>query len=372
MRLAWRNIANDKVRFVVAAFGITFAVFLMIFQGSLLMGFLRAASNLIEASDAQIWVTAHGVSCFEFAGIIPRRYAEIIRSIPGVVSTSRACVANLQYRTAEGKIKSVVLVGADPSAGVSFPVPHFSSASASTYPKGLAVDESNLKQLEIGTTPLDVEVNNLHGQIIQSVHGFSSFLGNPYVFAAYNDAAKFIDLSPEQSMYLLVHTSQSQSVDSIKKQIQARLPDVDVWTREEFSNLAKRFWVAQTGAGGAILTAAILGFLIGMMVVSQTVYATTMDNIEEFATLKAIGASPGFVIRVVAIQSVICGLVGFLLGVAVSVPLVESAKTVIAWIYTPAWLLIIVLIPTLVMSGLASIMSIRVALAVEPARVFRA
>jgi putative ABC transport system permease protein len=372
MRLAWRSIANDKMRFIVAAFGITFAVFLMIFQASLLLGFLRAASNLIEATDAQIWITAHGVSCFEFAGTIPRRYAEIIQSIPGVESTSRACAANVQYRTAEGKIKNVVLVGADPSAGVRFPVPHFSSAAASTYPKGLAVDESNLKQLGIAVTPLDVEVNNHNAHIIQSVRGFGSFLGNPYLFAAYNDAVKFIDLSPEQSMYLLVHTSQSQSVQSIKEQIQARLPDVDVWTREEFSNIAKRFWVTQTGAGAGILTAAILGFLIGMLVVSQTVYATTMENIEEFATLKAIGASPGFVIRVVATQSVICGIVGFVLGVAISIPLIEWAKTVIAWIYTPAWLLIVVLIPTLVMSGLASVVSIRVALAVEPARVFRA
>jgi putative ABC transport system permease protein len=372
MRLAWRNIANDQVRSVVAAFGIAFAVFLMIFQGSLLMGFLRTASKLIEATDAQIWVTAHGVSCFEFAGTIPRRYAEIIRSIPGVESTSRACVATLQYRAAEGKIRSVVLVGADPSAGDRFPVPHLRSTSASTYPKGFAVDESNLTQLEIRTTPLDVEVNNQHGEIVQRLRGFSNFLGNPYLFAAYNDAAKFIGLSPEQSMYLLVHTSQLQSVQSIKKQIQERLPDVDVWTRDEFANIAKRFWVAETGAGAGILTAAILGFLIGMMVISQTVYATTMDNIEEFATLKAIGASPGFVIRVVVIQSVICGLVGFVLGVTVSIPLVMLAKTVIAWIYTPTWLLIIVLIPTLVMSGLASIMSIRVALAVEPARVFRA
>lgn len=372
MRLAWRNIVNDKVRFVVAAFGITFAVFLMIFQGSLLIGFLRAASVLIEATDAQIWVTAHGTSCFEFAGAIPRSYAEIIRSIPGVESTSRACVATVQFRSGKGGNKSVVLVGADPSAGSRFPVPRLSVSVDSTYPKGLVVDESNLKQLEIGATPLDVEVNNQHGQVIQSVRGFSSFLGNPYLFAAYNDAVEFIHLPPEQSMYLLVHTNQSQSTQSIKKQIQARLPDVDVWTREEFANIAKRFWVAQTGAGGGILIAAILGFLIGMMVVSQTVYATTMDNIEEFATLKAIGASPGFVARMVAIQSMICGIVGFVLGVSVSIPLVDAAKAIIAWIYTPAWLLILILIPTLMMSGMASVMSIRVALAVEPARVFRA
>ena len=66
MKLAWQNIIHDRLRFSVTVLGVCFAVFLMIFQGSLLVGFLRAASRLIDASDADIWITARGVQAFEF------------------------------------------------------------------------------------------------------------------------------------------------------------------------------------------------------------------------------------------------------------------------------------------------------------------
>lgn len=50
MILAWRNLSHDRLRFFVTIIGIAFAVFLMIFQGSLLTGFIRASS----------WLTAPG------------------------------------------------------------------------------------------------------------------------------------------------------------------------------------------------------------------------------------------------------------------------------------------------------------------------
>ena len=49
MKLAWQNIIHDRVRFLVTVLGVSFAVFLMVFQGSLLIGFLQAASRLIDA-----------------------------------------------------------------------------------------------------------------------------------------------------------------------------------------------------------------------------------------------------------------------------------------------------------------------------------
>jgi len=66
MKLAWQNIIHDRARFSVTVLGVSFAVFLMVFQGSLLVGFLRAASRLIDSSDSDIWITARGVQAFEF------------------------------------------------------------------------------------------------------------------------------------------------------------------------------------------------------------------------------------------------------------------------------------------------------------------
>jgi len=50
----------------VTVLGVCFAVFLMIFQGSLWPASWRAAFASHDASDSDIWITARGVQAFEF------------------------------------------------------------------------------------------------------------------------------------------------------------------------------------------------------------------------------------------------------------------------------------------------------------------
>src|SRR5437016_10903823 len=93
MKLAWQNIIHDRSRFSVTVLGVSFAVFLMVFQGSLLVGFLRAASRLIDASDSDIWITARGVQAFEFGTTLESRVREMAAGVPGVLATDRVCMA---------------------------------------------------------------------------------------------------------------------------------------------------------------------------------------------------------------------------------------------------------------------------------------
>src|SRR5260370_293818 len=124
MKLAWQNIIHDRARFSVSVLGVSFAVFLMVFQGSLLIGFLRAASRLIDSSDSDIWITARGVQAFEFGTPIQGRVREMAAGVPGVLETSRVCMAFAVYRTPNGKQQVVALVGADRTVGKRFPVPN--------------------------------------------------------------------------------------------------------------------------------------------------------------------------------------------------------------------------------------------------------
>src|SRR5205823_11804258 len=102
---------------------------------------------------------------------------------------------------------------------------------------------------------------------------------------------RYLAFGPEEAMYVLLRVDRAHSISDVQQSLRQRLPEVDVLTRDEFARKSRTYWTIRTGAGGAILTAAVLGFLIGLVVVSQTVYANTMENIEEYATLKALGAS---------------------------------------------------------------------------------
>src|SRR5215472_7840521 len=373
MRLAWQNIAHDRTRFLVTVLGITCAVFLMVFQGSILLGFLQAASKIVDSTDADLWITGRGVQCFEFPVPVERRLGPIAHSIRGVDHTSRICTRLVQFRKTDGSHQLVDLVGADSDVGPQFPIPRVSGDSAAIEPEALVVDKSNVQLLNVAVRlPLDVEVNEQRARVVGQTSGFSSFLGSPYVFTSYADASRYINLSPEESMFILVWLQPGASIQSVKRSLQARLSNVDVWTREEFSRKARLYWITQTGAGGAILTAALLGFFIGLAVVSQAIYATTMENIEEFATLKALGPSNGFIRRVIVSQAVVCGIGGYIIGLIITSPMIRAAQTSIPWVSAPGWLPAAIIVPTMAMCVSASIISVRAALSVEPAKVFRA
>lgn len=372
MKLAWQNIVHDRKRFSITVLGVSFAVFLMVFQGSLLAGFLQAASRLIDATDSDIWITARGVQAFEFGTTLESRVREMAAGVPGVVDTSRVCVAFAVYRTPVGKQQVVALVGADPNVGSKFPVPDRNESAGELSPDAVIYDVSDRKQMEVNTLPAAVEINRHRASVEREIQGYGAFLGVPFLFTSYRNATRYMDFGHEQAMYILLRTDKNYPVSQIQETLKKRLPEVDVLTQDEFAHKSRMYWTMKTGAGGAILTAAVLGFLIGLVVVSQTIYASTVENIEEYATLKALGASQGFVARTVLTQALICGVVGIVLGLLAVMPSINYAQSLIPWIYAPWWLPGAMVVPGLAMCALASIISVRRALTVEPGRVFRA
>src|ERR1700676_2244827 len=103
MRLAWKNIVHDRVRFATTVFGIAFAIFLMVFQGSLLAGFLQAASKLVDVADSDLWITARGFSFFTLAAPLSNRFREFVIETPGEKSGSRIVTGFAEYRTPAGR-----------------------------------------------------------------------------------------------------------------------------------------------------------------------------------------------------------------------------------------------------------------------------
>jgi putative ABC transport system permease protein len=372
MRLAWQNILHDRARFSTTVLGVSFAAFLMVFQGSLLAGFLHAASRFIDASDFDIWITARGVQAFEFGAPLPSRVQDLAAGVPGVAETSRACMAFAVFRKLDGKQQVIALVGADSNVGKKFPIPALAERPEDLSPQSVTYDESDRHVLETVSLPARVEINGQRANIDREVSGYGGFLGVPALFTSYRNAARYLGYGEGEGMYVLARVEKGYSVGDVQKNLTRRLPEADVFTREQFARKSRWYWVIKTGAGSAILTAAILGFLIGLVVVSQTIYANTMENLEEYATLKALGASPGFVAHILIMQALICGAAGSVLGLVAVIPAMRYAKSLIPWIHTPWWFPMIAIALSLLMCSLAAIASVRSSLAIEPGRVFRA
>ena len=74
-------------------------------------------------------------------------------------------------------------------------------------------------------------------------------------------------------------------------------------TKDEFENRSLKQWLFRTGAGLALIGGAILGSLVGTVIVAQTLYSSTKDHIHEFATLRALGSSRGYIHKVILAQA---------------------------------------------------------------------
>lgn len=371
MRLAWRNLSHDRMRFVVTIIGIAFATFLMVFQGSLFTGFVRASSKVIDASDAELWIVPRGISCVEFGSPLPLRFRDLAQGVRGVERVERLAAGYVSYQKPSGLRESVFLLGADAGSG-RVPTPQLNGAGSAVLSETLLVDASNAGKLEALALPTEVEVNRQRAHVGGIIEGFGSFLGAPYVFTGYADAMRYVELRPEETMFLMVHVAPGNEVETVRQALQARLREADILTRAEFAHRSQFFWVVKTGAGGALLTAGLLGFIVGLVIVSQNIYATTMENLEEFATLKAIGAPARYIRGVVLNQALVSGLLGAVLGLLATFPLIKLTLRFISWVYTPWWLPLGMIVVSLLMCALASIVSIRKVIALEPGRVFRA
>jgi putative ABC transport system permease protein len=202
-------------------------------------------------------------------------------------------------------------------------------------------------------------------------NGIRSFTTQPYVFTNVQHAQDFAALREDETTYLLVRTEPGANLDEVRRNILARVKDVDVLTRAEFSRRTQAYWTFTTGAGIAILLGAVLGLIVGFVVVAQTIYATTMDHLKEFGTLKAMGAPNSYVYKVILTQAAIAAVIGYALGMVISISVVLYAQPAGAPILMNWWLAIGIFLVTLFMCAGAAVISINKVTRLDPAMVFK-
>jgi putative ABC transport system permease protein len=205
-----------------------------------------------------------------------------------------------------------------------------------------------------------------------TVAGFSTFLGPPLVIGDYEDVRRYLRYERSDVGVVFAHVAPGFDPAAVRDSLRKRFPDMDIWTTNEFSSRSRIYWLLRTGAGAALSLAAFLGFSIGLVLVAQTMYAITSENIEEFVTLRALGASSADIRSIVLIQALISGVIGCFAGLIVVEPFAELAQASITWISVPYWIYGLIPLLVFILCVFASRIAVRPALMVDPGRVFRA
>src|SRR2546427_10658774 len=115
--LARKLLLHDRLRFAVAIAGVSVSVMLVLVQVGLYFGFMDAASSIIDASTADLWVGKAGSESFEFAAPFDERAYYKVVSVPGVERADRVLINFAQFKVADGGDLGVQIVGVETTPG---------------------------------------------------------------------------------------------------------------------------------------------------------------------------------------------------------------------------------------------------------------
>jgi len=370
--LARRNLLHDKVRLTVTLTGIVFAVVLIVVELGLFVGFTSTTSGLVDHSGADLWVTSKHVPYVELGVPFSERKLYQVRAVPGVHEAQKLITRWTQWKRADGREESVQIVGIDPDSHLARPWNLVEGTVEDLKrPDAIIMDEIYKEKLGVTRVGELFEIRGHRARIVGFTRGIRSFTTSPYVFTTFKNAQNYAGVDANQTIFILVKTAPGADVNQIRCAILDNVKDVEVFTSHEFSRATQIYWMFTTGAGVAVLLAAALGLIVGFVVVAQTIYATTMDHLKEFGTLKAMGAANSYVYKVIIQQAAISAVIGYVLGMIVSGFVVRASQHGGAAILLPWQMGVGMFFLTLTMCVGAALVSISKVTRIDPAMVFR-
>ena len=197
--------------------------------------------------------------------------------------------------------------------------------------------------------------------------GIRSFTTTPYVFANLRSARAYIGLPPSFTSHFLVRLKPGADIERTRQHIVSSVSGIQALTPDQFREESRTFWLFRTGAGAALVAGAVLGIIVGTVIVAQTLYSSTKDHLYEFATLRAMGASNSYIFQVIICQALVNAIIGFAIAALIGAAIVHfTAKSALQVVITP-YLIIALCVITVVMCIVSAITAISRVVRVDPA-----
>lgn len=375
LTLAFRNLFHDRIRLAVTLVGILFSIVLVAVQLGLYLGSAREITSIIDESKGDLWIVAYGAKSFEDGGILlSEKERQAALSTPGVKLVAPLISQFAEWRKPGGGSTRVVVVGADAEDGGLSPFRLVEGTWDDIKgPDGLAADKSYLADLGVTGIGDTAQVLQSRVRVRALTDDIRSFTQSPYVFMPIGRARSIfapIGATSSSASFQLVKLEDGADIDAVRAEIARRVAPDEVLTKQEFLDRSLQQWLFNTGAGAALIGGALLGTLVGTVIVAQTLYSSTKDHINEFATLRALGSSAGYIHKVILAQAAMSALLGYALGISIAMIIVVAAKgTALPIMMTPS-LAFGLLALTLGMCAISAVSAIFKVTKIDPAVVF--
>lgn len=316
--LAFKTLIADRGKLLAGLGGVIFSLVLVNVQGGLYLGLMNKASVLIDHCDADLWVGHRMVENVDLAQNIPESWIHRIRGLRGIERVEPYIVGKGTATLSNGGFEDVWIIGSEPmsSLGTAWNFRH-GSARDLRRPDAVSFDEVDAPKLKHPAIGDHLEVNGQRARLAAGTSGISGFVTMPYLFTTLKTARQLAHVPPGECSFFLVKARPGADVNRLFAAIRGKVPDAAVYTPQQFAEISQRYWADRTGIGISFGAATVLGLFVGLLMVAQSLYALALDHLEDYATLKALGAEDRHILGVIVLQALTIAVGGALAGLLI-------------------------------------------------------
>ena len=380
--IALQMLFGDRAKYFAMVVGISFAAQMMTQQPSIFVGLLsRTYSFVKDVSAPDIWVMDPGVQFVEESK--PVRDIELlkVRGISEVLWAVPMYKGLLRAKMSDGSLATVDITGLDNATLVGAPYrilsgdindfrrPDAIFVDIDAASSRLRVDTGNgkSKPLEVGDT---LEINDKRAIVTGMVKTTRNFVLQPQIFTTYSNALQYAPQSRKKLSYILVKAKPGVDHSALAKKI-VEVTGLSAQTTEDFKQHNLNYWMKNTGIPINFGITVMLGFIVGAAIAGQTFYGFVLENLKHYAVLKAMGVTNGLLMRLVLLQAITVGFIGYGIGVGLTSLFGANFQDAVLAFRMPPILLVFAAVGVLIIISLSALLGVRKVTSVDPASVFR-
>ena len=375
--VALRMLTGERAKYLGLVFAIAFSTFLLENQTSIFAGILkRTASQVMDVTDADVWVMDPRTQYFEQTRALKDTDLFRVRGVPGVRYAVRLFKGTPVARAPDGTFSQTIALGLDDATLVGAPRKMLlGSWERLREPDTIVIDKAGYlllfpsQPLELGRT---LELNDHKVAIVGISDASAPFVSFPVIHTRYSEAIDFQGRERKQLSFVLARPEPGVGAAELARRIEAGT-GLRARTTHEFRWDCIRYYLANTGIPVNFGITIAVALIVGTVVAGQTFYLFTVENLKQFGALKAIGVTNRRLVGIILLQAFTVGTIGFAIGTGMAAVFFEltlqklaTRGLILMWqnvALTGGCILFVIIV--------ASLLSIRRVLVLEPAAVFR-
>jgi putative ABC transport system permease protein len=370
--IALKMLFGDSIKFLTLVIGLSFAVMLIAQQSSIFCGLMLRTGSTIFDTGAPIWVMDSKVTSLNDSIPLVESDMYRVRNVAGVAWAVPMSMQSIEARADDGTTGLVQLIGVDEQSLMGLP-PNLLAGRYEDLNQPNAVLITADRSERYGSPRLGdyFQLNDRRVKVVGIVEGKKNFTPFPSVYTTYPRAKELLPPRSKYMSFILAKAQAGEDPALITQRI-TQQTGLQALTQWEFFWLTMLYWAKNTGIPINFGITIVLGVIVGAAIAGQTLYTFVIENRRQFGTFKALGIHDGTLMAMVLLQSVVVGLIGFGIGsglvgfMGLMIPPNGSLG-----FYTPWEVMAGTFVVVMGFCVLASIISIRQLLKVDPAIVFR-